>query len=184
MRLWVLFLLLILVSSALAACDDAAKEAEAKYTNNTYSDVARLGEAYENTALCFYNEGNYEKAEYYYTLAGNAYSKAAENLTQDYSIQAGLYNAAGDDYAKAKLTLLAVEKYNKTVTLFNEHPNQVDPEKMQYALQRIHELQSKSVKMIMNTKPPKDELSIIVLLVLIILVIGFLSFLAYSRARK
>ena len=183
MKYCVVFLLLM-APFALAACDDGAKEAEAKYTTGSYSDLARLGEAYENAALCFYNEGDYEKAEYYYTLAGNAYSGAAENLTQDFSIRAALYNAAGDAFARAKLALLAVENYNKTIALFNAHPDQIESDKMQHALQKTKELQSPSMKVILNTQAPKGGLSMILTLLLALLVIGFLSLFVYSRARK
>ena len=175
---------LLLIAPVLAVCDGKIKDVEAKYSSGSYSDTARLGEAYENAAQCFYDEGNQEKTEYYYTLAANAYSSTAENLTQDFNIKASLYVSAGNDYLKAKLPLLAMESFNKTIELYNEHPNQVGLDKVQHARQEVEKLQNPSMKILMTAEAPKDEFNMILVALLVVAVFGFLSVLFYLKARK
>ena len=176
--------LLLFSSFALAACDDKVESTKQQYSSGSYSDEARLAEVYKNVAECFALERNKEQSDFYYMLAGNAYTQAGNNLTQDFNLQAGLFNAAGESYTFAGILPLAVASYNKTVILFREHPNQVDQEKREEASQNIAILTSHDIAPIFNTEPPKPEIGLIYLVLIAVFIIGLIAFVFYRRARR
>lgn len=123
----VLISLLLLCSVALA-CDANVARAENNFASGSYSDEIRLAEVYYNTAVCFQEEGKGEKADFYFTHAGNYYVSSAQKLSQDTNLRASLFASAGEAYARADLIPLAKANFNRVFSLNENYPRQVSEE--------------------------------------------------------